>query len=114
MSDRRLLFRLRINSQLWSVWLVDPSTMPDDHLGLCDYSRRTVEIAAGMAHEQTMDTLTHELIHASCRDLAEDAVLRIESAIGRGLRKAGWVNPNFHGGKKRGEKSSTNRSGATR
>lgn len=95
MPDRRLLFRLRINSQLWSVWLVDPIALPDDHYGICDWSRRTIEIAAGMSHEQTMDTLTHELIHASCRDLAEDAVLRIESAIGRGLRKAGWINPHF-------------------
>lgn len=52
----------------WSVWLVewiDDPTSPHGLMGLTDYVRREILIAAWQSHAEIVHTLMHEMMHAS-------------------------------------------------
>ena len=98
-------FTLMIGGKRWRVSFVDPSELPtDEHMGICDIQTKTIRVALGMTEEETLETLLHEVAHASVWDLDEEAIVRLANAQRRAMIHANFRNAHFHGGKQRGRR----------
>jgi len=58
--------------------------------GECDYERREIRLAKGLAGRELMDTLLHELIHARWPDIAEESVLEFAAILTEALEGQGF------------------------
>lgn len=52
---------------------------------MTDYERRTITISWGLTDDELIAAFVHEVIHASCHALTEDAVLMLEEDLLRSL-----------------------------
>jgi hypothetical protein len=77
----------------------------DDHMGICDIQTKVIRIALGMTEEETLETLLHEVAHASVWDLDEEAIVRLANAQRRAMIHANFRNAHFQGGKRRAGKT---------
>lgn len=60
--------------------------------GLCDFTKKEIRLARDQGDADTLDTLIHELLHASSRDaLSEEYVAEMGKAIAAGLLAWGAV-----------------------
>lgn len=79
-----------INGKRWTVTKaarLGPSDAAD--WGQCDWDRTTIRIRQKLTPQQTRDTLIHELIHAQCPYLTEEAVEALERVLSDGLNLLG-------------------------
>jgi len=61
-----------------AVWTVRCGKLPKGTLGICDYNRKVIAVAAEGDEADVLAVLAHEVLHQSAPDLAEEAVLRME------------------------------------
>lgn len=74
-------------------WRVSRARLPQNgsvrNWGVCSYRTRTIAIHTPLSDEDFWSTLWHEVMHVSCPDLDESAVLRIEHALRAASERAG-------------------------
>lgn len=63
----------------------------DDWGGLCHNGRRTIELSTTVNLRREIETRVHEVAHATCPDLSEDAVERLERNVCEVLAAAGVI-----------------------
>ena len=54
--------------------------------GVCDYEKRKITLCKKKSHQDRLNTLLHEILHASQRDLDEEAIDEIAEAIEKGIK----------------------------
>lgn len=62
----------------------------EKNLGMCDFVKRTIYVLEPLTDEEYWSVLYHEVLHVSCYDLAEPAVLRSEHNWQHVFAKAGF------------------------
>lgn len=65
----------------------------DDWGGLCDNQARIIDLCTTVNLRRSIENRIHEAVHASCPDLDEDAVLRVEGNIAAVLEASGVIPP---------------------
>jgi len=80
----------RINGQRWRI---DRSKKLLPKLyGRCDYSQRLISVCRSLSGVPLLDTLIHEVIHASWPDLSEEAGVAVASTLAAIITKEGFVD----------------------
>lgn len=59
-------------------WTVRCGKLGRGNLGQCCYDTRTITIVPQLDETETLGVLVHEIFHATCPDLVEEATLRFE------------------------------------
>lgn len=54
--------------------------------GQVDYGKREITLHSKLRGHQLVATLIHELCHAACPDLSEDAIERLEASVMAGIK----------------------------
>jgi hypothetical protein len=66
-----------------------PQNQHEKNWGICKPSKRVIVIHTPLSDEEYWATLLHEVMHATCPDLDESAVLRIEHGLIAACMRAG-------------------------
>lgn len=85
--------RLTINGRRWRIRLVPAREMPRDALGDCDHPpgpHPTIRVRRSLSQQRMAEVVAHEVLHAACPALSEEAVTDAAAAIGRALFSLGW------------------------
>lgn len=77
---------VKINGQLWTLILND-NTIAD--YGHCIHDDKTIKIGVHYDYLNLLGTLIHEAVHASCVDLSEDAVRKVEANVLEVIKSSG-------------------------
>lgn len=72
-------------------WKVEWDARLRGAYGICDYAKRTIQLAAGMDTADLVDTILHEFIHARWPDLDETAVSDMAETCSRFLDASGLL-----------------------
>ena len=78
-----------INGVPWMVRWAKKLDKRGDILGRCHTEKMLLEIAKKQSDEELVDTICHEVLHASAPDLTEEAVYRISNSISDTLLSMG-------------------------
>lgn len=92
---RPAAFSISILDQRWHLKFLPPSRMPRGESnrpdwGNCDPNTRTIKISTGQSPLESLDTIIHEIFHASRWELSEDAVENTATHIASILWMIGW------------------------
>lgn len=71
-------------------WKLVYATPPNRLWGQCDYGARTIYVEPRAQDELVLGTLVHEAAHAELPELSEEAIERLEEAIGKLLWSQGY------------------------
>jgi len=83
--------RVKINNRSWTIRSATAREMRD-RMGDCDHPpgrHPTIRVRRSLGTLATLDTVVHEVLHASRPELAEDAVDETASTIARILHRLG-------------------------
>ena len=72
---------IKIGTDWWMVREVDLDSVEPGKFGDCDQENKVIRINSSLSKKEKKATLAHEIIHACCPDLTEDAVYRLEMAL---------------------------------
>lgn len=89
MSDR---MRVKINGKQWHIWLVRSREIPSDRYGDCGYSgsKPIIRVRRSLQGRLALNTMIHEVLHASRPELAEEAVTETANDLERVLWRLGY------------------------
>ena len=84
--------KITINRKRWSVRMFDGLVPPGETepmFGLCDYTNRVIWIRRNQTEAEMLDTLLHELLHATMPHLVEREVAASACVIAKALTTCG-------------------------
>lgn len=79
--------RVKIGKNTWTV-------QEANIYGLCEHSDRLISLQAGQRGKLRLDTLIHEVLHASRPDVSEADVAEIARDLTAALWQDGWRRKN--------------------
>ena len=85
-----------IGGRRWKIKLVPARSLPQNTDGTCSFPAGRfpqIEVRKSLSEKQILTTLVHELLHASCDLLSEEAVVAISCDVARGLWAMGYRRP---------------------
>lgn len=84
--------RIKIGGRVWVIWFVRSREISSDRYGDCDYGGggRMIRVRRSLQGKMAMNTLIHEVLHASRPELSEEAVTETANDIERVLWRVGY------------------------
>jgi len=86
--------KIKINKCWWRL-IFKPKVKHegDDCFGVCWHRSRRIEVATDVDEKEIMDTIVHEMLHASDRNQKEEWVARTAFDITNALWRLGYRRP---------------------